>query len=58
MLIKLINPLSYMINELECFKIMNIIVGELQIHETFGIFNLFTTIENINQLSIKSFFIK
>ncbi len=50
MLIKLINPLSYMINELECFKIMNIIVGELQIHETFGIFNLFTIIKNINQL--------
>jgi len=50
MLIKLINPLSYMINELECSKIMNIIVGKLQIHETFGIFNLFTIIRDINQL--------
>jgi len=39
-----------MINELECFKIMKITIGELQIHETFGIFNLFTIIRNINQL--------
>jgi len=39
-----------MINELECFKIMNITISELQIHETFGIFNLFTIIKIINQL--------